>query len=325
MSEPYFVTGALGCIGAWVVKTLVERGDAAVVFDLSDDRRRLRQVLDEEALARVRFVRGDVTDLAAVRAALAESGARRIVHLAGLQVPSCKADPALGARINVVGTIHLFQAAKELALERIVYASSAAVYGPPENGLGAPDEAAACEPSTHYGVFKRANEGNARIFWQDAGVASIGLRPLTVYGVGRDQGLTSGPTRAMKAAVVGRPYTIPFSGATDFNYVGDTAAAFLACADRGPRGACVFNLHGETLDVAGFVDAIEALGPESARGLLRVAGPPLPIPPELDGAALRRALPDLALTPLAAGVRATLERFSALHARGALDLSDLDG
>jgi nucleoside-diphosphate-sugar epimerase len=308
-----------------VVKALVERGDEAIVFDLSRDPRRLRQVMDEDALAQVRFVEGDVTDGVALRRALEHSGARKIVHLAGLQVPFCKADPVLGARVNVIGTLQVFEVARALAIERVVYASSAAVYGPPEADAGAPDERAACEPTTHYGVYKRANEGNARIFWQDDGVASIGLRPLTVYGVGRDQGLTSGPTRAMKAAVVGRPFTIPFSGATDFNYVADTAAAFVACAERGPDGAHVFNLHGDSLAVSDIVAAIEELAPESARGLIRVAGPALPIPPELDGGALHRAMPDLPLTTLSEGVRATLERFSALHASGALDLSDLEG
>ncbi|MEM7305580.1 MAG: NAD-dependent epimerase/dehydratase family protein [Planctomycetota bacterium] len=322
MNEPYFVTGALGCIGAWVVKTLVDRGDVPVVFDLSTDRRRLKQVLDEDALANVRFVQGDITDLGAVTKAVAGSEAKKIVHLAGLQVPFCKADPALGAAVNVVGTVHLFQAAHELALERVVYASSAAVYGPPESDA-APDERAACEPATHYGVYKRANEGSARIFYQDDGVSSIGLRPLTVYGVGRDQGLTSGPTRAMKAAVVGRRFTIPFSGATDFNYVADTAAAFLACADRGPEGAHVYNLHGDSLEVERIAETIDRFAPEENRGLVSVDGPPLPIPPELDGAALRRALPDLELTPLERGVAETMERFRALQERGDLDLRDL--
>ena len=66
------------------------------------------------------------------------------------------------------------------------------MFGPGEDGAAAPDEDSACEPTTHYGVYKRANEGTARIFWQDNNMPSVGLRPLTVYGVGRDQGLTSG-------------------------------------------------------------------------------------------------------------------------------------
>ena len=162
--------------------------------------------------------------------ALSESGANRVIHLAGLQVPTCKADPVAGALVNVAGTLNVFEAAKTIGIKRVVYASSAAVYGMNDDDV-ALDETAQCSPTTHYGVFKRANEGNARVYFLDHGIDSVGLRPLTVYGVNRDTGLTSDPTKAMKSAVLGRPFHIRFGGATDFQYVADTAAAFIACAD----------------------------------------------------------------------------------------------
>jgi len=324
MSQTYLLTGALGCIGAWVVKTVLDRGDQPVVFDLGGDPRRLKDLLDEDALSRVRFVKGDITDVEAVVGAIEEHGATRIVHLAGLQVPFCKADPALGAAVNVMGTVNLFEAARRTGIERVVYASSAAVYGPPEGEVGPPDEDAICEPTTHYGVYKRANEGNARVFWMDNGISSVGLRPLTVYGVGRDQGLTSGPTVAMKAAVLGRDYCVPFRGATDFNYVGDTAAAFLACADRAPDGAHVFNIHGDSVSIESIVETIHDSLPEGASRTITCSGPELPIPPALDGAALHSAVPDLPATGLAEGVRWTMDRFRLLADEGRLDTRDLD-
>jgi nucleoside-diphosphate-sugar epimerase len=322
VSASYFVTGAQGCIGAWVVKTLVERGDRPFVFDLSDDRRRLEDLLGSDALSKVRFAQGDITDYAALAAAVESSAASKIVHLAGLQVPFCKADPALGARVNVVGTIHMLQIAAEQELERVVYASSAAVYGPPEDAA-APDESAECEPTTHYGVFKRANEGNARIYYQDSGVSSVGLRPLTVYGVGRDQGLTSGPTRAMKAAAIGQEFQIPFGGATDFNYVGDTAATFVACADRAPEGAHVFNLHGESVEVARIVELIAANTLPEHAGKISFSGPELPIPPSLDGTAIHEVIGDLPDTALADGIARTMAHFRMLQDEGRLSLHDL--
>ena len=321
MSQTYFLTGALGCIGAWVTKTVLDQGDEPVVFDMGQDRRRLAELLDEDQLSRVKFVTGDITDLDLVTRTLGESGAQRVIHLAGLQVPFCKADPSLGAKVNVLGTVNLFEASKRAGIDRVVYASSAAVYGPPEDDA-APDEGAACEPATHYGVYKRANEGSARIFWQDDGISSVGLRPLTVYGVGRDQGLTSGPTRAMKAAVLDREFTIPFSGATDFNYVADTAATFVACADRAPEGAHVFNLHGASVEVSKIVEEIERNAPSAGR--IRVEGPPIPIPPALCGAAIHEAVPDLPDTSLEDGVRETMSRFRALHEQGRLSTHDLE-
>src|ERR1043166_4119919 len=196
MSQTYFITGAQGCIGSWIVKALAERGDSSVVFDRSEDARRLEAIMQPDDLGRVRFICGDITDVAAVRYALEASGARRIIHLAGLQVPTCKADPVAGAFVNVIGTLNIFEAAKSIGSERIVYASSGAVFGTGDADNPV-DETFATEPSTHYGVFKRTNEGNARVYFLDHGVNSASLRPLTVYGVNRDTGLTSDPTKAM--------------------------------------------------------------------------------------------------------------------------------
>ena len=322
LNEPYFITGAYGCIGSWVIKALVERGDRPFVFDRSDDPHRLRAIMDEQTVSGVRFLRGDVTDAAAVFDAMSISGAKKIIHLAGLQVPTCKALPVDGALVNVVGTLNIFEAGKSLDVDRIVYASSAAVYGLTDDGASV-DETVLCEPSTHYGVFKRANEGNARVYFLDHGVSSVGLRPLTVYGVGRDTGLTSDPTKAMKSAVLGRPFQIRFSGATDFLYVADTAAAFIASADRSPEGAHVFNLHGDSVEVAEIIHTIDALLPPDHRGLIGFGGPPIPIAPAMDDALFRKTIGGVDLTPLAEGVRQTLERFGKLREAGRLDDADL--
>ena len=322
MSQTYFITGAQGCIGSWIVKALAERGDTPVVFDRSEDRRRLEAIIETSQLERVRFIAGDITDIGAVRSALKASGARRLIHLAGLQVPACKADPVAGAFVNVVGTLNVFESARALEVERVIYASSAAVFGAGDEESPL-DESAASEPTTHYGVFKRANEGNARVYYLDHGLSSVGLRPLTVYGVNRDSGLTSDPTRAMKAAVLGVPFQIRFSGATDFQYVADTAAAFIACADGAPAGAHIFNLHGETVKVARIAQIINVNAP-SDRELVTYGGPPIPIAPALDDAAIRRVIGNLPSTSLEAGVTETMRRFSVLRDGGRLDTSDVE-
>src|ERR1700752_4643751 len=321
MAETFFITGAQGCIGSWIVKALIERGDTAVVFDRSDDSRRLSAIMSDEDLAQVRFITGDITDGASVLSALDESGALTVIHLAGLQVPICKAEPVVGALVNVTGTLNVFEAARKLGLKRVVYASSAAVYGINDDDV-ALDETAQCEPTTHYGVFKRANEGNARVYYLDHGINSVGLRPLTVYGVNRDTGLTSDPTKAMKSAVLGRPYHIRFGGATDFQYVADTAAAFIACADNAPDGAHVFNLHGETVSVEKITQIINEFS--LAADLITFGGPPIPVAQSLSDAAIRRVIGPLPSTPLQTGVRETMDKFAELRDSGRLDTNDLE-
>jgi len=321
-NHTFLVTGAHGFIGAWVVKQLVNQNAGVVIFDQSPDARRLRMIMEDESIAKATFITGDITQAESLMPVIQRFGITHIIHLAGLQVPSCKANPRLGAMVNVVGTINLFEAARQAqeSVRRVVYASSAAVFG--MVGEDRPlVESDAADPATHYGAFKRCNEDNARVYYLDQGVNSIGLRPLTIYGVGRDFGLTSDPTKAMKATVVGRPFHMRFGGRTDFQYVEDTANIFISAAISDLEGSHVFNLHGETVHVADIVAEIERIWPHSA---ITYDETPLAIPPEIDDSAIRAALGDLPSTPLAVGVRATIERFAELHREGRLDTSDLD-
>src|SRR5215472_14250514 len=230
------VTGAFGCIGAWVVRGLLAAGERPVVYDLGDDPWRIRMIAGADAPDRMVMVRGDITDRERLARAVREHAIRRVIHLAAWQVPLCRQDPPRGAAINVVGTANVFDIVRAAAgqIERVVYVSSAAVFGAP--GLYPPgpikDDAAA-HPATHYGVYKVANEETARVYWEEHRIPSSGFRPLTVYGPGRDFGLTADPTLAMKAAVLGRPFQIRWGGATDLIYTEDVARALWPRPARG--------------------------------------------------------------------------------------------
>jgi nucleoside-diphosphate-sugar epimerase len=321
----FLITGAKGFIGAWIVKSLVERGDRPCVFDVERDSHRLRALLSEEQLSRPRFIEGDITRLSDLDRAVTENGVTHLIHLAALQVPACAADPPLGGLINVVGTLNIFEVARRHRdqVRRIVYASSAAVFGPEEfYGHTTVGEGAALLPGTHYGVFKQCNEGNARVYYANDGICSVGLRPWAVYGVGRDQGITSGPTKAIKAAVVGRPYTIRFTGGLDLQYVNDTAQIFLRCAESDLEGAKVYTMRGAVTQTSEFIAAVSHIVPR-ARDLLRAEGKALPIAYDLDDGALVRDLREVPRTPLDKGIQETAAIFERLHREGRLDTDDL--
>lgn len=310
------VTGALGCIGAWVTRTLVADGAHVVAFDLGENRSRLALIMGAEDLAQVEFVRGDITDSDAVAACVLDHGITQIIHLAALQVPFCRADPVTGARVNVVGTVNVFEAAKRAGLGQVVYASSIAVYGPAGHYADSILPAdAPLFPQTHYGVYKQANEGTARVYWQDEGIASVALRPYTIYGPARDQGLTSEPTKAMLAAARGDGYHIPFGGIMGYQYVGDVARIFVQAAGTAVQGAHAFNLRGTIAGMPEVIAAIESAAPE-VTGRITWDESALPFPHGFDDSTLRAALGDIPDTPLREGVAQTVAHFRAAIADG---------
>ncbi len=320
------ITGGYGFIGAWIARNLLARGDQIWVFDLREDARRLRLVLPESEVKKVTFVQGDVTDLPALKKAIADFGITHIIHLAGLQVPTCRTDPMLGAKVNVLGTLAVFEAVKAAGsqIKRLVYASSAAVFGGPDKyPAGSLADDVLLTPSTHYGIFKCCNEGNARIYFQDSGISSIGLRPWTVYGVGRDLGMTSEPTKAIKAVLLGRPYQINFGGWTDFQYVDDVAKTFVNCLERPYTGSKSYNLRGAVVTMTDFHKALTAVLPDAAK-LVTTGTTQIAIAYDLSDAGLERDLGPMPKTPLEAGIRETVNIFKQLQAEGRLDTSDLD-
>ena len=317
------VTGAFGCIGAWVVRGLLADDERPVLYDLGDDPWRLRMLCGDDVATRVTLVRGDIADGAALAAAVREHGVRRLIHLAAWQVPLCRQDPPGGARVNVVGTANVFEVARAASLERVVYVSSAAVFGPP--GLYPPGpvrDDAPPRPATHYGVYKVANEETARVYWEEHRVRSSGFRPASVYGPGRDFGVTADPTIAMKAAVLGKPFQIRWGGASDLIYTEDVARALIKASRATLDRARVYNLHGSSVAMSDVVKTIELAWPP-AKGLITHVEQPLPFPAALDDVRYQRDLGPVTPTALVDGVRRTFDEFARLQADGRLDAREL--
>ena len=291
MTERFLITGGLGCVGAWVARTIAQEGNQAVIYDPGTDDARLRLITTAEERERIRFVPGDVTDVEALMSVIADGGITHVVHLAALQAPYCRDDPVLGAQVNVVGTVAVFEAVAGAAMSSTVaYASSAAAYDPSGRG----------RPSTLYGVFKLADEGVAEVYARDRGVRSVGLRPACVYGPGRDRGITAAVTEAMVAAGAGRPYRLPFCGRLHLHFAGDVAAAFVAAARSGDPGALVRAMPSEGLvDMRDLVAMLDRLNPGAA-SWIEIGDSPLPFPEELPGVPL-----EIPLTSLIDGIHAT--------------------
>lgn len=319
----YLVTGSMGCIGSWVLKHLAERGDRIVATDLGDDPVRPGLLMSDETLASMTWKQLDVTDTQAVADVVTSEGVDRIIHLAGLQIPFCRANPALGAAVNVDGTVNVFEAARAAGIKSIAYASSIAVLGPAGSYDSYPlDDTVLPNPSTLYGVYKVANEGTARVYAQDWGVGSIGLRPHSVFGIGRDQGITADFAKAILAASIGKPFHIRFGGQVSLQHASDVAQAFIDSADAQVEGAFACNQRYDVMSVADFVDLLTEMVPGAK--ITFDPDTPLPVDADLDDSGLRRLIGGIQHTPLRTSITQDISAYRSLVEAGKIDLTQLD-
>ncbi len=287
------VTGGNGFLGAWLIKRLAAAGHRVRVFDVVENRRLVAAIAGTDTANRCEWQIGDIVSERTV--CEAAEGCDAIIHLAGILTPACMAEPVRGAEINLIGTLNVFEAARAHAITRVVYTSSAGVFGP--------DDGCIPFPTSHYGAFKLACEGSARAYWADRGLGSIGFRPFIVYGPGRETGLTAGPSLACRAAARNEAYTIPYTGSAGLVYVDDVAAAYVTALLRPPHGAHIINLVGTIASNDDVAREIKRVVP-GAR--IDVAGPALQIAADVDKGAVDEILPDLPQTGLAAGVASTI-------------------
>lgn len=285
------VTGGTGFVGARTVSALRAAGHRVRIFDLAPRPEHLARGTDAE------IVSGDIADPAAVASAARDCDG--IVHLVGLMTVDCARDPALGARVNLIGSLNVFEAAKARRLP-VAYLSTAGVFGP--------EDAVHPRPMTIYGATKLAVEGAARAFLLDHGVPSLGLRPYIVYGPGVSAGIAAGPSIAIAASVRREPAEIRFSGRVGFVHVDDVARMLAAAMTAPLEGATVLTMAGET---AGMEDFVAELARQSGWSGVTVTGPPLRIPADLKSDPVPAFLGPQPATGVAVGIARTLAELKA--------------
>ena len=308
-----------------MIRRLLDDGDRVAVFDIQRNTKRWEMILTPAEIERIAFRAGRIDETEAFVATVKEVAPDAIIHLAGLQVPTCRENPVLGARVNVIGTLNVFEAARAIAAEgrpapRLIYASSAAVFGPDaEYGEDVVGDRSWPKPESHYGAYKLCNEQCAKAYWLSYKLPSVGLRPLTVYGPGRDTGMTSFPTRAIAAAVKKQKFDIPFRGPTAYIHIREVVEMFVTCARRAVADAHVYTVGGDIADTPAFMALLAQVVP-AAQEFITCSGGNLPIASRMDDATLRKDYAGLLRIPLLQGIRETVEIFQKLEARGKLEV-----
>ena len=251
------VTGASGCIGAWVVRRLIQDGHVAVATDVSSEEHRF-DLLVTPLDPGDRLIRDtlDIRDAEAIENSLQRHAPDAVIHLAALQLPICRDNPLACADINVRGMLNFLVLNQKYPF-KFVYTSSTAVYGPSTGHTIHQDENLV--PLSLYGVFKRCDEEMARVWHAEHGVPSVGIRPWTVYGPARDRGLTADVTLALLHAARNEDYHIRFKGLLGLEHADEVAAALLVAALRPMRSAAVYTLGGPVAQVEEIAEVIGRL------------------------------------------------------------------
>jgi len=321
------ITGGTGLIGACLAEKLIALGERVALLDVAPAEWRigsLRAVAGE----RLHVRRGDAVSVVETLDALRETGATAIVHLAYVLGAESNANPELAARVNVLGTTSVLEAARLAGVRRVLLASSIAVYGAdseyPPSALPLREAAPLhiAKGVSLYGAGKVYLEHLGEVYARRHGLVVGGLRPSIVYGWGRQRGASVFAGELVDRAVRGEPVTVGLGDArVSLVYVDDVAAQFLALLRTDPRVFTrrrFFNTGGDTCTVRELAATVSRLLPGTAvhvesGGETDVAG----LAASVSGEALEREVGfRRAFTPLEVGLRAQIDAGRRHLARG---------
>ena len=291
--EKIIIFGGCGFLGSWIVKAFLKKGYSVSIFDLKIQKELLSHVVGED-INKIKFINGDITNYDQVQESINDMD--HVINLAGLMTPDCSSNPILGAKVNLLGSINVFEALKKNNNKFLVYASSAGVFGQKDHYYPFPE--------THYGAYKLAVEGVARAYLNEDGISSVGSRPYVIYGPGREVGGTAGVTLACKAAKQGDSYTVNFSGKAGFVYVQDVVDLVEMSIAQIPSGALTFNINGITADVSEFINLIKKNIPLSDIG---IEGDSLSVVDEIRGNEPSKTFKKFKYTSLEDGIKRTID------------------
>lgn len=267
----WLVTGGAGFIGSHLVKELVRQGQQVTVLDnLSGGKlENLVPVKDK-----ITFIQGDICDFSDVVDAC--SGVDYVLHLAALiSVAESMEKPQETAEINVQGTVNVLEAAKQCGVKRVVFSSSAAVYGTRPELPYREDTPIDCQ--SPYAWSKQAGAELCQLYTKAYGLEAVALRYFNVFGTGQNPNSAYAAVIAkfMQLAAENKPLGIDWDGlqSRDFVNVADVVQANLLAATRAVPGEIYNVASGHTYTLLELADTIEKV---SGRKLARVSRPKRP-------------------------------------------------
>lgn len=248
------ITGGGGFLGAAIAQALAARGDTPIAFDTQFS------ALPQQAV-NVQRIPGDITDLASLARVVLDHKPEVVLHCAAIVgVLNSLDSPINLVRVNVEGSLNVFEAMRLGAIKRCIHLSSEEAYGVFRADMI--DEMHPLEPVLPYGICKAAVEQLGRTYRDLHGLEVINLRTSWVYGPGLPRNRV--PKNLLEAALAGRELHIPSGAeaAIDHTYVDDLVSGTLAALDHAAHHYDAYNIaSGRAPTVAQIVDVIRELVP----------------------------------------------------------------
>jgi nucleoside-diphosphate-sugar epimerase len=258
----FFVTGGTGFIGSAVVRELAVAGEKVVVFSRSGNIERLKGIEKDIIVAK-----GDVADFSSLLSVLSSYPVECIIHLAyDVDILQLEQEPIKGVGSNSVGLINILEAARRFGIRRVVWSSSAAVYGEQKHYDKIPvEEEAPFFPLNVYGAYKAFAEWIGRHYHQNLGVENISLRPTIVFGSGRwYRGAATYAYDLFHGPVTGKPLEIECGDQLiDWLYVKDLARAIILASRAENLQHRAFNICGHRATVRQAAEIIKGIIPSA--------------------------------------------------------------
>jgi len=258
------ITGGTGFLGSFLARRLVDQGEKDILL--------YEQHINEERLEGLRgwvtIVQGDVLDFDKIKSTMQEYRVDRVAHLAFLLTIASMQDPPLATQINCAGAINVFEAAMQSGIKRVVYASSAAVYGGHKALTDDELTEEACPaPNSLYGAAKLYNDHMAGLYAEQHGMEMIGFRPVVILGPTRTNLMTENPANYMnlpELAAKGLPALMPPDAQEmDLIYVADAATAWHMGLALPLTGHQIFNLSAERRTIGEYTRLVQDLEPRT--------------------------------------------------------------
>lgn len=267
----YLITGGTGFIGSYVAKDLLASGNSVICYDYAPNYEAVQKSLTQDQLDRLKIIHGDITaDKSQLIRVCEDNGIEKIIHFAGLLAAESEVDPLLATKINCVGILNVFEAARTVGLRRVVWASSVSVYGPPDKYSYEylPNDAPHY-PSTVYGMCKVFSEYMGRHYFNKCNLDNVGLRYNTVYGIGRLRGSGVFTTELIEKPALGKEAKVPYGDdSLNWLYVEDAARATILAAEGPTTKSRAFVIGGDPRPIAEVREYVMKLLPDSQIELL---------------------------------------------------------